>query len=87
MSSNTARSRKRYDSLELKPLSSDVGDDDTDEDGHAKSKTDRWLEYILEKLHAILWITIAGTITAYTQLIDVVINGHPPHAPERQLNR
>jgi len=85
MASTMPRERKRYDAVELKPLSSDMADDDDDEE--YKSKTDKWLAYILSKLHALLWIVIAGSVAAYTELLEVIIEGHPPHDPKRQLNR
>ena len=59
--------RKRYDSVELKPLSS--GADDDEEEEH-KSKTDQWLSYALQKLHALLWIVIATALAVYAQLYD-----------------
>mmetsp|Transcript_579 Transcript_579/g.1528 ORF Transcript_579/g.1528 Transcript_579/m.1528 type:complete len:174 (+) Transcript_579:96-617(+) len=85
MASTVPRARKRYDSVELKPLSANADDDDDDDE--PKGKMDQWLSYILAKLHALLWIVIAGAIAAYTQLFEVILDGHPPHAPKRELNR
>ena len=76
--------RRRYDSVELRPLSSTIDDDDDDEH---KSKSDQWLNYILSKLHAILWIVIASSIAVYTNLYEIVIDGHAPGKPQRQLHR
>ena len=81
---STTRPRKRYDSVELKPLAS--AENDEDEEEH-KSKTDQWLNYALHKLHALLWIIIGGALAGWTQLFNVIVDGHPPAAPERQLNR
>ena len=82
MASVTAR--KRYGSVELKPLNSGVEDDDDEEH---KSKTDQWLTYALHKLHALLWIIIAAAVAVYVQLYELIMDGHPPHDPKRQLNR
>ena len=57
---STVRPRKNYDRMEDKPL---VTADEYDEDDpQFKSKTDQWLQYILHKLHALLWIVIATGI-------------------------
>jgi hypothetical protein len=59
MASSVPRERKKYASVELKPLSAGADYDDEEE---YKSKTDQWLAYILAKLHALLWIVIASFI-------------------------
>ena len=84
MASTLPRERKKYASVELKPLSAGADDDDEEE---YKSKTDQWLAYILAKLHALLWIVIASFICAYTEIYEVILDGHPPHDEKRQLNR
>lgn len=84
MASTVPRERKKYASVELKPLSAGADYDDEEE---YKSKTDQWLAYILAKLHALLWIVIASFICAYTEIYEVILDGHPPHDEKRQLNR
>ena len=76
--------RKKYDSVELKPLASNADDD---EDEEYKSKSDQWLNWALFKLHALLWIIIASALALYTQLFEVIVDGHPPGDESRQLNR
>lgn len=88
---STTRPRKSrgraHDESEMRPLA-DAVDEDDDDDGYGKkSKMDQWLQYILQKLHALLWIIVASALTVYTQVFEVVVNGHPPARPEAQLNR
>ena len=83
--SSTVRPRKKYDSVEMKPLA--TATDDDDDDGEHMSKGDKWLNYALHKLHALLWIVVAGGVTILTQLFEVVVDGHPPDRPEAQLGR
>ena len=82
------RKKNAYSEVEMKPLASamDATDDDDPAD-NPKSKTDQWLHYALHKLHALLWLVIAGGIALYVDLIPLVIDGHPPARPEAQLNR
>ena len=75
---------KKYDAVELKPLASADDDDDPNE---KKSKTDEWLEWLWRKLHALLWIIVAGALATYLELVDVVLTGQVPGKPERQLHR
>ena len=75
---------KKYDAVELKPLASADDDDDPNE---KKSKTDEWLEWLWRKLHALLWIIVAGALATYLQIFEVVVDGHPPGKPERELHR
>ena len=74
---------KKYDAVEMKPLSSADDEDDTEK----KSKADEWLEYAWRKLHALLWIIIAGALATYLDIVEVVMNGHPVEKPDRQLHR
>lgn len=78
--------RKKYDSVELKPLATSTDNDD-DDDEEYKTKSEQWLNWALYKLHALLWIIIASALAIYTQLFEVIVNGHPPVDPKRQLNR
>lgn len=76
---------KLYDAVEMKPL---AGADDDDEPIEKKSKLDQWLEWLWRKLHALLWIMIAGALAAWLQLFEVVVDGHPPNNPDnRELHR
>ncbi|KAL1528170.1 hypothetical protein AB1Y20_009531 [Prymnesium parvum] len=75
---------KKYDAVEMKPL---AGADDDDDPSHGKRKLDEWLEWLWRKLHALLWIVVAGALASYLQLIDVMLDGHPPGKPDRQLHR
>jgi len=77
--------RKKYDQVELKPLASN--ENDFDDDQEYKTKSDQWLNWALFKLHALLWIIIASALALYTQLFEVIVDGHPPADPSRQLNR
>jgi hypothetical protein len=77
--------RKKYDSVELKPLATSTDNDDDEEE--YKTKSEQWLNWALYKLHALLWIIIASALAIYTQLFEVIVNGHPPVDPKRQLNR
>lgn len=77
--------QRRYDSVEMKPLAGSADDDDEYEE--PKSKTDQWLTYALHKLHALLWIVVASALTMWTQLPEVVMQGHAPKRPDRELNR
>ena len=82
--------RKRYDAVEMKPLSSSKGGDDDDDDDDSspkKSKMDEWLTYILHKLHALLWLVVASALAMYVDLLDLLVLGHPPARPEAQMNR
>ena len=82
---STVRPRKNYDRMEDKPL---VTADEYDEDDpQFKSKTDQWLQYILHKLHALLWIVIATGIAIHTELFELIVDGHPPSRPAAELNR
>ena len=82
---STVRPRKNYDRMEDKPL---VTADEYDEDDpQFKSKTDQWLQYILHKLHALLWIVIATGIAIHTELFELIVDGHPPSRPAVELNR
>ena len=73
-------------SVELKPLAGAV--DDADDDGpEYKSKTDQWLNFLLHKLHALLWIVVASALAIWTQLYEVVVDGHPPARPHAELSR
>ena len=84
-SMSTVRPRKNYDRMEDKPL---VTADEYDEDDpQFKSKTDQWLQYILHKLHALLWIVIATGIAIHTELFELIVDGHPPSRPTGELNR
>ena len=76
---------KKYDAVEMKPLASSTDDDD--DPNEKKSKTDEWLEWLWRKLHALLWIIVAGALATYLQLFEVVVDGHPPGKPERELHR
>ena len=78
------RRRSGRDSLEGKQLLSGLDEDDDEE---PKSKLDQWLQFALTKLTALLWIVLAIGIALYTELWELVINGHPPKDPSRQLNR
>ena len=80
-----AQRRKKYDSVELKPLASSM--DDGDDDDERMSPTDQWLKYALHKLHAILWIVIAGALAWWTKLYEICTEGHPPTRPEVEINR
>ena len=70
------RPRKRYDSVELKPLAGATDEADDDEPEY-KTKTDKWLNFALHKLHALLWIVIASALAFWTQLFEVIIDGAP----------
>lgn len=74
---------KRYDPVEMRPLNSFDDEADTEK----KSKVDLWLEYAWRKLHALLWIIIAGALATYLDVVGVVIHGHVPGKPQRQLHR
>ena len=84
-----ANRSKNYDSVELKPLANAELDDDDDADNtdYGKTKTDKWLQYALHKLHALLWIVVASALAIWTQLFDVIMVGNPPNRPKAQLNR
>ena len=82
----TARERKKYEQVELQPLASAVDGDDED-DPSKLSPMDQWLHYILHKLHALLWLVLAGTVIWMTDLFAVIIDGSPPERPEARLNR
>lgn len=78
----------RHEPVELRPLASSVGtDDEEDDNDERKSPTDKWLEYVLHKLHALLWVVLASAVAAYTNLFELIIDGTPPSDPSRQLNR
>ena len=79
------RERKKYDSMETKPLASAT--DEFEDDEEYKSKSDQWLNWALYKLHALLWIIVASALAVYTQLFEVIMDGHPPADPSRKLNR
>ena len=68
--------------METVPLT--TADEDDEE---FKSKTDQWLTYVMYKLHALLWIIIAAALAVYTDLYDVIVDGHPPARPEAEINR
>ena len=77
--------KKKYDAIEMKPLAGATDDDD--DDTEKKSKADEWLEYAWRKLHALLWIIIAGALATWLELVDVVLEGHTKKRPERELHR
>ena len=79
-------SSARHKPVELRPLASSVGLYDDDHDAEHKSPTDKWLEYVLHKLHALLWVVLASAVAAYTNLFKLIIDGYPPSDPSRQLN-
>ena len=79
--------RKRYDAVEMKPLSEGPNDDDDDDGWDKKSKMDMWMKWALHKLHALLWIVIASGIAMYTNLIELILVGHTPARPHAELNR
>ena len=62
-------------------------DEYDEDDPQFKSKTDQWLQYILHKLHALLWIVIATGIAIHTELFELIVDGHPPSRPAAELNR
>ena len=80
---STVRERKRAEGVELRPLASaeDDYDDDVGKSEHP------FLEKVLYKLHALLWIVIASALAVYVQLFEVIVDGHPPNDEKRQLNR
>ena len=82
----TTRPRKRHNDYELKPLASSADGDD-DDGVEYKSKTDQWLNFILHKLHALLWIVIGGALAVHTQLFELIMDGHPPARPQAELGR
>jgi hypothetical protein len=83
-----ATQRKKYDSVELKPLASAGAQDEQDDDmPEFKSKTDQWLNFALHKLHALLWIVIASALAVWTDLFEVIVEGHPPARPHAELNQ
>ena len=73
---------KRYTQVERKPLT----DPDFDDDGEP-SQTKAWLEYTWRKLNAVLWISAAFAIGYVIKLPDVIMIGHVPGRPDKQLNR
>ena len=81
------RNKKAYDSVELKPLATATDDNDDTDDYQKNSKVDKWLNYALHKLHALLWVVLGTALALWTQLFEVVINGHPPDRPNAQINR
>ena len=87
MSSSDASVRqRRYESVELQPLADDLGSARLGEDTFS-SRLDDWLEYAARKLFALLWVVIAGGLAWYIRLLDVIVDGHVPGKPERQLAR
>ena len=64
-----------------------TADEYDEDDPQFKSKTDQWLQYILHKLHALLWIVIATGIAIHTELFELIVDGHPPSRPAAELNR
>lgn len=85
--SSTRQRPKAYAQMsdtEMKPLNSAVDDDDGDE---GETPTDKWLKYALHKLHALLWLLLAGTLAWYTQLWDIITSGHPATRPGTDMNR
>jgi len=84
MEGTELKERKRYAQVEMKPLASGVDDDD---DEVKTSVFDEWLEYAWRKLNALLWIIVACAIAWFVHLPDIVVHGHPPDKPHRQLNR
>ena len=79
--------RRRPNKNETVPLTTADESSLDDDDGEHLSRTDQWLTYIMYKLHALLWITIASALAIYTQLYEVIVDGHPPARPEAELNR
>jgi len=87
--------RKRYTEMaretEMRPLaahemSSGTALDSDDENEENMTPTDKWLRYALHKLHALLWVLLAGTLFWWANLWDVIMTGHPPGKPQLQLN-
>ena len=87
MATTRPRKNRAHDAVELRPLADDHDGLDDDDGYEKKSKMDQWLQYILQKLHALLWIIVACALAAYTQVFEVIVDGHPPARPQAELNR